>query len=74
MWAVSNTPTRRAKTSPKGVRKAISSSGGSSIVTLFEPERLCLSADLTEHSEKGLEVYARVGDIMGTSPSQQDLS
>jgi phosphatidylserine decarboxylase len=42
--------------------------GGSSVITLFEPGRVRLSADLLEQSARGIELYARVGDRMGAAP------
>jgi phosphatidylserine decarboxylase len=39
--------------------------GGSSIITLFEPERIRLDEDLVNHSRDRIEVYARMGDRLG---------
>jgi phosphatidylserine decarboxylase len=43
--------------------------GGSSLITLFEPGRVALADDLLEATSKGLELYAHVGDTMGTFAS-----
>lgn len=48
----------------KGGEKGYFSFGGSSTITLFEPGRVVLEADLAGHSSKGLELYARVGTRM----------
>lgn len=52
----------------KGSEKGYFEFGGSSIVTLFEPRRIQLCEDLLRHSVNGLEVYARMGDVLGRSP------
>jgi len=39
--------------------------GGSSTITLFEPDRVHLAQDLLEHSDRHTELYARVGTLMG---------
>ncbi len=49
----------------RGEEKGHFSFGGSAIVTLFEAGRVDWDDDLKEHSAKGLEVYARMGDRMG---------
>lgn len=46
----------------KGDEKGYFRFGGSCVITLFEPGRVRFSADLLEHSAKGREVYARMGD------------
>lgn len=48
----------------KGWEKGYFSFGGSSTITLFEPGRVILESDLTEHSAQGTELYARVGSRM----------
>ena len=40
--------------------------GGSSLVTLFERNKVTLCDDLVERSREGVELYARMGDRMGT--------
>lgn len=40
--------------------------GGSTIITLFEPGRVQLAADLLEQTAQGRELYARQGDVLGT--------
>jgi phosphatidylserine decarboxylase len=51
----------------KGESKGWFEFGGSSVITLFEPGRVRLSADLLEQSAAGVELYAHVGDWMGTA-------
>lgn len=48
----------------KGAEKGFFKFGGSSVITLFEPGRVELDADLVEHSRQGRELYARMGDHM----------
>ncbi len=50
----------------KGGEKGYFSFGGSSTLTLFEPGRVHLAADLVEQSSLGLELYAKVGTRMAT--------
>lgn len=40
--------------------------GGSCFITIFEPGKVKLAADLLEHSAQGREVYARIGDVAAT--------
>ena len=54
----------------KGEEFGYFSFGGSSVLTLFEKNRVALCDDLLECSSKGIELYARVGDEMGTVPSK----
>ncbi len=49
----------------KGDEKGFFAFGGSSTITLFEPDRIHLAQDLLEHSDRQIELYARVGSIMG---------
>jgi len=49
----------------KGQEKGYFQFGGSSTITIFEPNRIQLAQDLLEHSSKQRELYARVGDSMG---------
>ena len=49
----------------KGAEKGFFKFGGSSTITLFEPGRVQLAEDLLEYSQRGLEVYARMGDRLG---------
>ena len=51
---------------PKGAEKGYFRFGGSSTITLFEPGRVRLEGDLVAQSALGRELYARVGDRMGT--------
>ena len=49
----------------KGSEKGYFAFGGSSTITIFEPNTVKLENDLTSHSEKGTELYARIGSRMG---------
>ena len=49
----------------KGDEKGFFKFGGSSTITLFERGRIQLAADLVECSERGMELYARMGDRLG---------
>jgi phosphatidylserine decarboxylase len=49
----------------KGAEKGYFQFGGSSMITLFEPGRVRLDADLLEHTAQGHELFARIGDRMG---------
>jgi len=49
----------------KGQEKGYFEFGGSSTITIFEPNRIELAADLLENSREGMELYARIGDVMG---------
>jgi phosphatidylserine decarboxylase len=53
----------------KGDEKGFFKFGGSSTITIFEPNRIKLSDDLVEKSAAGLELYARIGDVMGRRKS-----
>lgn len=50
----------------KGEELGYFSFGGSCVLTLFEEGKVSLSADLVDCSAKGIELYARMGDTMGT--------
>ena len=50
----------------KGAEKGYFKFGGSSTITIFEPGRVKLAADLVAHSAEQRELYARMGDVMGT--------
>ena len=50
----------------KGAEKGYFEFGGSASITLFEPGEIKLSEDLVQHSESGIELYAHMGDVMGT--------
>jgi phosphatidylserine decarboxylase len=52
----------------KGDEKGFFSFGGSSVLTLFEPNRILLAEDLLEHSAQNRELYARMGEPMGILP------
>ncbi len=51
----------------KGDEKGYFRFGGSSTLSLFEPGRVRLSEDLVEQSRTQRELYARVGDRLGTA-------
>lgn len=53
----------------KGAEKGYFKFGGSSTITFFEPNRIQLDADLIEKTREGIELYARMGDHMGTAHS-----
>jgi phosphatidylserine decarboxylase len=50
----------------KGSEKGYFRFGGSSVLTLFEPGRVTLAADLLAQSAEGRELYAHVGDRMAS--------
>ncbi|MBL4888554.1 MAG: phosphatidylserine decarboxylase [Candidatus Lindowbacteria bacterium] len=50
----------------KGAEKGYFEIGGSMIILLFEPGRITFSPDLVSAMEKGMELYARCGDLLGT--------
>jgi len=52
----------------KGAEKGFFKFGGSSTVTLFERERIQLAKDLLNYSQRGIELYARMGDRLGIAP------
>jgi phosphatidylserine decarboxylase len=51
----------------KGAEKGYFAFGGSSTLTLFEPGRIQLEADLRENSARQVELYARIGTRLGHS-------
>jgi phosphatidylserine decarboxylase len=51
----------------KGAEKGYFAFGGSSTLTLFEPGAIRLAADLLENSARQIELYARIGSVMGRS-------
>lgn len=51
----------------KGSEKGYFRFGGSSTITIFEPGRVRFDHDLIENSKQHRELYARVGDRMGSS-------
>ncbi|MEP3833610.1 phosphatidylserine decarboxylase, partial [Rhodopirellula bahusiensis] len=53
----------------KGDEKGYFRFGGSSTMVLFEPGRIQFDADLIENSHQHRELYARMGDHMGTCVS-----
>lgn len=49
----------------KGAEKGYFAFGGSSTLTLFEPGAVQLEADLLANSAQQIELYARIGSVMG---------
>lgn len=49
----------------KGGELGYFSFGGSCVITLFEPGKIRLAKDLEEYGRQQLEVYAKVGDLLG---------
>ena len=49
----------------KGAEKGFFAFGGSSTITIFEPGKVKLAADLLENSARQTELYARIGSAMG---------
>jgi len=49
----------------KGDEKGLFKFGGSCVVTIFQPGRIKLDADLVEQSATGMETYARMGERLG---------
>jgi phosphatidylserine decarboxylase len=54
----------------KGDEKGYFAFGGSSTITIFQSGKVQLSSDLLEHSANCQELYARMGDSMGTKKQQ----
>jgi phosphatidylserine decarboxylase len=50
----------------KGAEKGFFQFGGSSTITIFERGRVRLAEDLLQHSARRVELYARMGDRLGT--------
>lgn len=53
----------------KGDEKGFFKFGGSSTITIFEPNRIIFDEDLIEHSSQQRELYAHMGDSMGQVPT-----
>ena len=51
----------------KGAEKGYFKFGGSSTITLFEPGRVKLDADILAHTAEHRELYARMGDRLGVA-------
>ena len=51
----------------RGAEKGYFKFGGSSTITLFEPGRVKLDADLLVHTAERRELYARMGDRLGVA-------
>ena len=50
----------------KGAEKGYFRFGGSSTITIFEPGRIRFADDLVEQSAQQCELYAKMGDTLGT--------
>ena len=48
-----------------GEEKGYFAFGGSTVITLFQYKRIVLAEDLLHFSQRGIELYAHVGDFMG---------
>lgn len=53
----------------KGAEKGYFAFGGSSTITIFEPGKATLSADLLENSNRQIELYAQIGTPMAEAKS-----
>lgn len=51
----------------KGSEKGFFKFGGSATLLLFQPNTIQLAPDLLEQTQKGYELYAKMGDSLGTS-------
>lgn len=71
--SICQTFTPQARVS-KGAEKGYFKFGGSSTVTIFEPGRIRFDQDLIEHSSQQRELYAHVGDSMGTAVNADALN
>lgn len=49
----------------KGTEQGYFAFGGSTVITLFEPDRVRLAEDLRDHSSRCCETYAHQGDVLG---------
>ncbi len=49
----------------KGEEKGLFKFGGSCVITIFQPGKIKLDADLVQQSTDGLEVYAKMGERLG---------
>lgn len=56
------------QTIPKGGEKGYFRFGGSSTITIFEPGLVKFDQDLIDNSKQHRELYARIGDHLGSSP------
>jgi phosphatidylserine decarboxylase len=59
--------TSRSETSvAKGQEKGYFRFGGSMVMTLFLPGKITPAADLATQSQRGVELYGRMGDVAAT--------
>lgn len=56
----------------KGAEKGFFKFGGSTTITLFEPGVIKLAGDLVEQSSQFRELYAHMGDVMGTATRRSE--
>lgn len=54
----------------KGAEKGFFAFGGSSTITIFEPNKVILAADLLENSANQTELYAHIGSAMATAATR----
>jgi phosphatidylserine decarboxylase len=59
------------QTVSKGSEKGYFRFGGSSTITIFEPGRVRFDQDLVDNSKQHRELYARIGDRMGSAVEAQ---
>jgi phosphatidylserine decarboxylase len=52
----------------KGEEKGLFKFGGSCVITVFQRGRIKFADDLVQHGREYREVYAKMGDILGTVP------
>ncbi len=51
----------------KGAELGFFRFGGSFVATFFEPGKIILAKDLEENSARGIETYAKMGDLLGNA-------
>jgi phosphatidylserine decarboxylase len=54
----------------RGSHKGYFELGGSTVVLLFEKDRIILDSDLTTNSQKEIEMYVRFGESLGRAPEK----
>lgn len=57
----------KGDTVAKGEELGYFAFGGSCVITVFEPGKVALAEDVAKHGADHVEVYAKVGDVLGTS-------
>ncbi len=58
---------RPGQETEKGQEKGYFAFGGSAVALFFERGAVTLSEDLNEHGQRGREVYAKMGDVLGVA-------